>query len=405
MTSSFTIARNERIADCQIVNFRGIRHCEIADLRQVNLFIGKNNSGKSSILESLCFAKVPFKPSDALGGPVLQQLLNRRVQRVTPSLEEFFYNYQTGSKISLRFSFDNKDPISIEVTHREPNGLGYEILPPFKVFDERTGRNLTILSAVCSPSAREVQIQSACGNGGGSGQSVAPLQDTILRASRSRGDAAKPLVKYAQDNIHNLHFLSRTELIDHSFVNRIQEVERTYWSRMLRSRLDKRMVSDLNTTYGTEIESLTFGQYHLDRERRRDQDRYKIFAALPDIAMHIDDYGDGLRYAFSILTQARLSENAPLLIEEIESHQHPGAIRKLIKNLIEIAKVNNLQLFVTTHSFDVWRYFFYAYEDEQARKEEFRSFRVVRHPDTGEVDVSQEYNIQNIKEDIFEIEY
>ncbi len=36
-----------------IENFRGITHLEINDFKQVNLFVGENNCGKTSILEAL----------------------------------------------------------------------------------------------------------------------------------------------------------------------------------------------------------------------------------------------------------------------------------------------------------------------------------------------------------------
>lgn len=39
--------------DVEIKNFRGIKSLEIKDLRQVNLFLGKNNCGKTSVLEAL----------------------------------------------------------------------------------------------------------------------------------------------------------------------------------------------------------------------------------------------------------------------------------------------------------------------------------------------------------------
>lgn len=44
-------------------------------------------------------------------------------------------------------------------------------------------------------------------------------------------------------------------------------------------------------------------------------------------------------------------------MEEIETHQHPSSLRMLIKSLIEIAKENRLQLFVSTQSPDALRYF------------------------------------------------
>ena len=36
-----------------IKNFRGIEHLKIDDFARVNVFLGQNNSGKSSVLEAL----------------------------------------------------------------------------------------------------------------------------------------------------------------------------------------------------------------------------------------------------------------------------------------------------------------------------------------------------------------
>lgn len=47
--------------------------------------------------------------------------------------------------------------------------------------------------------------------------------------------------------------------------------------------------------------------------------------------------------------------------------------------MVELARKNDVQLFLTTHSYyDALRYFYYAFEDENQRKEEFRSFLVNR---------------------------
>jgi AAA15 family ATPase/GTPase len=215
----------------------------------------------------------------------------------------------------------------------------------------------------------------------------------------------EPFKRYLIDNMQNFVFLSNIGLIDDNFINNMEQFERDFWGKLLGSRTDKKVTAILNDVYETEIEHFTFKPYSIDKQRRREADRYKLFSALADIALHIDDYGDGFRYAFIILTSALRFKKRVLLIEEIESHQHAGSLKKLIPILIKIAKTNDLQLFITTHSFDVWRYFMYSFEDEQTRKEDFRSFHVVRDANTGKVDVSQEYDVQKIKEDIFEIEY
>lgn len=54
-----------------IKNFRGIEHLKIDDFARVNVFLGHNNSGKSSVqngtsLEALCYEKTCFNAGQSL---------------------------------------------------------------------------------------------------------------------------------------------------------------------------------------------------------------------------------------------------------------------------------------------------------------------------------------------------
>ena len=67
-----------------INNFRGFNSLEINKLNQINLFIGKNNSGKSSILESI-FLLV------GMSNPLLPDNINRMRGLNIKSAEDFKY--------------------------------------------------------------------------------------------------------------------------------------------------------------------------------------------------------------------------------------------------------------------------------------------------------------------------
>ncbi len=70
-------------------------------------------------------------------------------------------------------------------------------------------------------------------------------------------------------------------------------------------------------------------------------------------SVYVDDYGDGFRYAFAILSLASQLSNTALLLEEPEVHQHTGALRLLFSALNTLAQRNQIQLFVSTHSLDL----------------------------------------------------
>ena len=65
----------------KLTNFRGIKDGQIENLGQINIFIGKNNSGKSTILESMLFIRASSNLFDELERNVIHQLLERRVKR------------------------------------------------------------------------------------------------------------------------------------------------------------------------------------------------------------------------------------------------------------------------------------------------------------------------------------
>ena len=51
------------IQDIKIENFRGITSLEIQDFKKINIFVGKNNCGKTSVLEALFLVTGISNPS------------------------------------------------------------------------------------------------------------------------------------------------------------------------------------------------------------------------------------------------------------------------------------------------------------------------------------------------------
>ena len=99
----------------------------------------------------------------------------------------------------------------------------------------------------------------------------------------------------------------------------------------------------------------------------------------------LDDFGDGLHYGLAILAAAKTRKNTALFIEEIECHQHLAALKKLIPTLLNIAIENNLQLFVTTHDYNIWRLFETEVNENLKRADLLKTYLITRSTDTNEV--------------------
>lgn len=61
--------------------------------------------------------------------------------------------------------------------------------------------------------------------------------------------------------------------------------------------------------------------------------------------------GDGFKCLVGLLFQISKS-NKIILLEEPENHMHPAYIKETIKYIINFSKENNIQFFITTHSLD-----------------------------------------------------
>lgn len=102
----------------KIDNFRGIRTAEIRDFSQVNLFFGKNNCGKSSILEALFLVTGQSNPIL----PISVNGLRGFTSYTEQDLALDFYNLIEG-KICI--SVEDEIPRSLEITafHAHDNDI------------------------------------------------------------------------------------------------------------------------------------------------------------------------------------------------------------------------------------------------------------------------------------------
>src|SRR5437870_8122073 len=69
------------ISSIQIIGYRGFEHFEVSALGRVNLLVGTNNSGKTSVLEAIHLL-------NSRGDPVaLWQVLFRRGERLATTID------------------------------------------------------------------------------------------------------------------------------------------------------------------------------------------------------------------------------------------------------------------------------------------------------------------------------
>jgi len=329
------------IREIALTNFRGIRDGSVTGLGEINVFAGRNNSGKSTILEALYLLRVPLGPESELGGmSALGWLLQRRARRTVPDARTLSWHYDGGDPLTISCTFD-----------------GLKMMMKAKCSENRI--DFEFLDATSSLSLFKVRN---AGNesyvydypGGGIGQNT---KDPLLLLDFQKIGGQPPLLdpNFPSSCKQFLQYIQGIVLVDEQFVAQTEAIEDVFWPRILAKRVDKRLSQILNDTYGANIEHFTLSPFAIPPGPPRLPERrgHRLSAALEDFSQYIDDYGDGVRNALASLIIASQLHGTALLLEEPEIHQHPAALRLFLTALCKIAHENQLQLFITTHSLDV----------------------------------------------------
>ncbi len=148
-------------------------------------------------------------------------------------------------------------------------------------------------------------------------------------------------------------FMGLIHILEPSLIH--QPFNEAFWYELSKDRKEKKVIDLLNDIYQTDLETLSFGLFPTPQRR--------LVAALPKQSVAVDWFGDGFRYAVNILSLGVVLQGTALLIEELETHQHPESLRKLTETLYKLAKQQNLQLFLTTHSMELITYALDAAEE------------------------------------------
>lgn len=337
------------ITKVSIRNFKGISKCDINSLGNINLFIGKNDVCKSSILESIYYSLKEFT------GTHLQEIIGRRTNAFFDA-RELWFNYNiTKDTIFVTFIFDNDVTAKLEIGAVQPispliKELELKCVGIIKLGDQKSKSGiLSIYNAANWKSRKSSPVAGFLGD--------------LL------GDAGTR----TKDYISNCQFLDSSNKND---VNSIENLLKMMKSQHKDKAFNKYLQKIFEKESDTRIVRASQPGYPAKYRVAIIQNRNNVF---------VSGLGDGIRYGIQIIGTGLISRNTVLFIEEIESNQHPSSLKKLVDFLIEISIKNNLQLFITTHNIRAWKYFAYYFENPEQREKTLKTFHVKRNSTTGEI--------------------
>ena len=283
----------------KIHQFKSIEDLELKDLSKINIIVGENNSGKTSLLEAISI----------LGNEnSIKSILNNVSKRSTvyPSSLELFLQIFPREQ-------ENKKSIKIESTI---NGLTREVS-----INGNTLRNID----------NSYNIDNAC-----LGKINVKIEDEIIIDKNISIEESQD-IKYINDyDIIKIVYVTPYDYYRNDLSENILE--------NLNDK-DKANIINLLKIFDSEIKGFSVVR-KLNIENMVYID-HNLYGSVP-----LFSFGDSIKKIFTLATAMISAKGGILLVDEIESAIHKNHINKVFNSIIKICKEYKVQLICTTHSLE-----------------------------------------------------
>ncbi|MBE9003654.1 AAA family ATPase [Fortiea sp. LEGE XX443] len=330
---------NQVFDHLQINGYRGLKTVELSQLGQVNIFVGDNNSGKTSILEAISILCNPLDPFQWLEVSQRRVYLGRALVIPRPDID------------ALKWIF----PQNINSSNNED--YKSEILI-------RTGGSTSIIGL-------KAKLEEIYGSGEERHNNEQFNEDISTTETDSvRSGLELEVIAYPK--------VEQTDLFTHEVEERqeifqVWENERFIWRRRSKPFVNNATVSPSYSSSQPILERLT--QIILEDQGGKQEvleiiqwfdkniiDIQILSTSTAKATLYIEHqqlgfaplytFGDGLKRTLVIALTLFSTKNGVLLIDEIETSIHVSALSRVFSWLVEACCRRNVQLFATTHSLE-----------------------------------------------------
>lgn len=310
-----------------IHQFRGLKNLELRDLGTINLLVGANNSGKTSVLEAIAIYCRPLDPKGWLNTAWSREIKFSR----KPQLDALRWLFPQGSKDDLEqiilsgeghFSLRKLQAIYQEIEGTFTQNESEEDLSSEVIGDDliERGADLKLTATTTEKILFKEQEEIT--------EEIFELWESQRSIfGKKRSDLALPVetISPFSHRIEQLQVKSLSNAIEQRFKSEIIK---------LLQNLDQGII-------GLEILSTS-----RDRKERLYIDHQDIGIA------PLSAFGDGVRRLLYIASTLVKAKGGVLLIDELESSIHTKVLDRSFSWLIKACQEREIQLFLTTHSLE-----------------------------------------------------
>ncbi len=323
--------------EISIETYRGIKDLNIKDIGDVNILVGDNNSGKTSVLEAV---QILCDPSEYNIIQVARQRekykLSIRMGLSVLDLFLYMFNVSSDMKNSNQYKIALSSVLIGNIFDVKIQG---EIIEQLMDLKEIARYNPIIRNKL---SHDLVEEQEEVKTFIGKIISSFPPQDqiTIFQYGRPTKDTKLEintytrLIKVSESN--PIIVVRNVQTIDHVVENAFNNI--------IKNKEIKEKAITLLKDFDSSISDLRY---------INENDRFVpvVESILPEY-LPLSMYGDGMKKVLTILNALVFAEGGVVLVDEFETAVHTSAMENVFKFMITTAKELNVQLFLTTHSIE-----------------------------------------------------
>lgn len=319
-----------------IENYRGFKTYRMDGMSNVNLLVGKNNSGKTALAEAIHLVTAGGDPT------VLSEAAQRRGEmtgsddssRLYPDLTHFFHGHQIAAGSSFSLRCDNGYPkLTVRLVPLP------EQLSLFSDVDSGTGGSFADEEFETRPTFG-LRVEGAAGFGGGArdlglserGALIFNPRERSRQSAGTSGVLVPPTLFVPTDSIP---------------ARRLSQM----WRQTILDSNQQDVVSAMRLVADSIREIVVLPPDGPQRNMPTARDWYVVTTEFRK-PIPLGSFGDGVRRLMGLALSLSRVGGGTLLVDEIDTGLHYSVMADMWKLIVKKSVESNVQVFATTHSWD-----------------------------------------------------
>jgi len=327
----------------QLEGFRGFETYALNDLTRVNLLVGKNNCGKTSILEAIHFLV-------SGGDPLVLTRTAKRRGEVSdtgamsgrgwqPDIAHFFFGHRLGPGTSFSLSGDGHGKISVKVRFADVDDRD-----PYLDLDDDMEQSFSLVLQIEGGAFKNLPILPLTENG-------SLVESKVWFRAKRRSLLPKAALEPATGMSEAAFAPPPVQLVTPDSLE--LDPMRVMWDRVLTEDRESEVV-DAMKLLDDDLKSIRF--LTSDASRTRSNRAGVLLGFQGDShRVPLGSYGDGMRRLLALSLSLIHTANGVLLFDEIDTGLHWTVMEDMWRLVVETARKSSVQVFATTHSYDCIR--------------------------------------------------